>query len=41
MFDSLTNRAKFFSDHYLNARLATDLTIREPALADHRWASLN
>lgn len=25
MFDSITNRAEFFSDHYLNARLATDL----------------
>ena len=24
-FDSLTNRAEFFSDHYLEARLATDL----------------
>lgn len=25
MFDSLTNRAEFFSDHYLDARLANDL----------------
>ena len=25
MFDSLTNRAEFFSDHYLDARLAADL----------------
>jgi hypothetical protein len=25
MFDSITNRAEFFSDHYLNARLAADL----------------
>lgn len=25
MFDSLTNRAEFFSDHYLDARLTTDL----------------
>jgi hypothetical protein len=24
-FDSITNRAEFFSDHYLDARLATDL----------------
>lgn len=26
MFDSLTNRFEFFSDHYLDARLANDLT---------------
>ena len=25
MFDSITNRAEFFSDHYLNARLGADL----------------
>ncbi|HMR95237.1 MAG TPA: hypothetical protein PKE05_06830 [Microthrixaceae bacterium] len=25
MFDSITNRAEFFSDHYLNARLKADL----------------
>jgi len=25
MFDSITNRAEFFSDHYLNARLSADL----------------
>ena len=33
-FDSITNRAEFFSDHYLDARLATDLSqLRE------RWDS--